>query len=165
MWNENKYYIYILQPTVSDIGILRRQLPICALIMKLLIHSQLQWFHSVICNETDGCRFCFCEMKIDMIFYWLLHHHWAHLGPTGPRWAPCWPHESCYLGSITEFDFDVLIQYYLSIPLSLILRPIPSQFIFLFVICISRIELQLKAQLISYTHTKGTWSCYWWVTT
>ena len=25
---------------------------------------------------------------------------WAHLGPTGPRWAPCWPHEPCYLGSI-----------------------------------------------------------------
>ena len=23
---------------------------------------------------------------------------WAHLGPTGPRWAPCWPHEFCYLG-------------------------------------------------------------------
>ena len=24
--------------------------------------------------------------------------HGAHLGPTGPRWAPCWPNESCYLG-------------------------------------------------------------------
>ena len=24
--------------------------------------------------------------------------HGAHLGPTGPRWAPCWPHEPCYLG-------------------------------------------------------------------
>ena len=23
---------------------------------------------------------------------------WAHLGPTGPRWAPCYPHELCYLG-------------------------------------------------------------------
>ena len=23
----------------------------------------------------------------------------AYLGPTGPRWAPCWPHELCYLGS------------------------------------------------------------------
>ena len=23
---------------------------------------------------------------------------WAHLGPTGPRWATCWPHELCYLG-------------------------------------------------------------------
>ena len=23
--------------------------------------------------------------------------HGAHLGPTGPRWAPCWPHEFCYL--------------------------------------------------------------------
>ena len=24
--------------------------------------------------------------------------HGAHLGPTGPRWAPCWPHDLCYLG-------------------------------------------------------------------
>ena len=24
--------------------------------------------------------------------------HGAYLGPTGPRWAPCWPHELCYLG-------------------------------------------------------------------
>ena len=23
--------------------------------------------------------------------------HGAHLGPTGPRWAPCWPREPCYL--------------------------------------------------------------------
>ena len=23
--------------------------------------------------------------------------HGVHLGPTGPRWAPCWPHELCYL--------------------------------------------------------------------
>ena len=26
--------------------------------------------------------------------------HGAHLGPTGPRWAPCWPHEPCYQGCI-----------------------------------------------------------------
>ena len=25
--------------------------------------------------------------------------HGAHLGPVGPRWAPCWPHEPCYQGS------------------------------------------------------------------
>ena len=24
--------------------------------------------------------------------------HGAHLGPTGPRWAPCWLHEPCYRG-------------------------------------------------------------------
>ena len=29
--------------------------------------------------------------------------HGAHLGPTSPRWAPCWPHELCYLGC---FDKD-----------------------------------------------------------
>ena len=27
-------------------------------------------------------------------------HHGAHLGPTGPRWAPCWPNELCYLGIV-----------------------------------------------------------------
>ena len=26
--------------------------------------------------------------------------HGAHLGPTGPKWAPCWPHELCYLGGV-----------------------------------------------------------------
>ena len=24
--------------------------------------------------------------------------HGAHLGPTGPRWTPYWPHKLCYLG-------------------------------------------------------------------
>ena len=24
---------------------------------------------------------------------------WGPSGPTGPRWASCWPHEICYLGS------------------------------------------------------------------
>ena len=24
-------------------------------------------------------------------------HYGVHLGSTGPRWAPCWPHEHCYL--------------------------------------------------------------------
>ena len=28
--------------------------------------------------------------------------HGAHLGPTGPRWAPCWPHELCYLGIVPD---------------------------------------------------------------
>ena len=31
--------------------------------------------------------------------------HLAHLGPTGPRWAPRRPHELCYLG---RFDMDYM---------------------------------------------------------
>ena len=27
-------------------------------------------------------------------------HHGVHLGPTGPRWGPCWPYELFYLGSL-----------------------------------------------------------------
>ena len=26
--------------------------------------------------------------------------HGAHLGPVGPRWAPCWPHQPCYQGNV-----------------------------------------------------------------
>ena len=29
--------------------------------------------------------------------------HGTHLGLTGPRWAPCWPHEPCYQGSYIEY--------------------------------------------------------------
>ena len=29
--------------------------------------------------------------------------HGAHLGPTGPRWAPCWPHKLCYFGYGVSF--------------------------------------------------------------
>ena len=28
--------------------------------------------------------------------------HGAHLGPVGPRWAPCWPHESYYQGCVSD---------------------------------------------------------------
>ena len=26
--------------------------------------------------------------------------HGAHLGPVGPKWAPCWPHEPHYQGCL-----------------------------------------------------------------
>ena len=32
-------------------------------------------------------------------------HHGAHLGPVGPRWSPCWPHEPCYQG---KFQYDMI---------------------------------------------------------
>ena len=38
--------------------------------------------------------------------------HGAHLGPTGPRWAPWWPHELCYLGR--NWQKYVLTEYVLS---------------------------------------------------
>ena len=30
---------------------------------------------------------------------------WGPFGATGPRWAPCWPHELCYLG----YSADIII--------------------------------------------------------
>ena len=31
-------------------------------------------------------------------------------GPTGPSWAPCWPHELCYLGLSRE-EVDPFIDF------------------------------------------------------
>ena len=36
----------------------------------------------------------------------LCGQHGAHLGPAGPRWAPCWPHEPCYQGSVVTLVLE-----------------------------------------------------------
>ena len=45
------------------------------------------------------------QLPESSLTYWLTYHpreqgswgqHGAHLGPVGPRWAPCGPHEPCY---------------------------------------------------------------------
>ena len=37
---------------------------------------------------------CWIQSKIAKF----MGQHGAHLGPVGPRWALCWPHEPCYQG-------------------------------------------------------------------
>ena len=34
--------------------------------------------------------------------------HGAHLGPVGPRWAPCWSHKPCYQGCPSRCFMHVL---------------------------------------------------------
>ena len=36
--------------------------------------------------------------------------HGAHLGPIGPRWAPCWSHELCYQGICPQEQRHLLVQ-------------------------------------------------------
>ena len=36
----------------------------------------------------------------------LQNHRPINLGPFGPRWAPCWPHEPCYQGCFPNFVED-----------------------------------------------------------
>ena len=48
-------------------------------------------------------QFCVVNPATHLTSNWLKQgsrgQHVVHLGPTGPRWAPCWPHELCYLGT------------------------------------------------------------------
>ena len=43
-------------------------------------------------------RTCRPPLKELSLIARFMGQHGAHLGPTRPRWAPCWPHEPCYLG-------------------------------------------------------------------
>ena len=55
-------------------------------------------------------NFCIVRFKLSLIARFM--GHGAHLGPTGPRWAPWWPHELCYLGCATRRAvFQCIIQW------------------------------------------------------
>ena len=78
-------------------------------------------FHQIIMDHAHGwhsvgsceqkCVFgrqAFVDIEANSIFDYSKFvfdsiHPWgqngAHLGPTGPRWAPCWPREPCHLGN------------------------------------------------------------------
>ena len=50
----------------------------------------VRWIHHV-CSSS--------VYHITTLIARFLGPKWAHLGPTGPMWVPCWPHELCYMGS------------------------------------------------------------------
>ena len=56
----------------------------------------------------------------------LWDQHGAHTGPTGPRWAPCWPHEPCYLGCYGRLHYNrlcnVIILSFVNSKLKFVLR-------------------------------------------
>ena len=49
----------------------------------LLVKSILSYFGKIVCWTTLIAKFMGPTL--------------AHLGPTGPRWTPLWPHDPCYL--------------------------------------------------------------------
>ena len=77
-----------------------------------------QWAGSITTERTE-CRklgigyvitsidLCRCTLMGFMGSIW----HGAQLGQTGPRWAPCWPNDPCYLGN---YSFISYLQRWLS---------------------------------------------------
>ena len=65
----------------------------------MLWHVNTSFMHCWPCLElkwkTENRRCCTGSAALQGSW----GQHGAHLGPIGPRWAPCWPHEPCYLGS------------------------------------------------------------------
>ena len=96
-------------PTVYDILKVIRQERCLSWQIDRMFVIWLDWFHPLLDSYVT-----FLQVRL-----WLGYHtfhkrarkaypdrsswgqHGAHLGPAGPRWAPCWPHEHCYLGRLT----------------------------------------------------------------
>ena len=55
------------------------------------------------------CIFCCCLQSVNNPDTKFMGQHGAHLGPVGPRWAPCWPHGPCYQGILTT-DMEVFTE-------------------------------------------------------
>ena len=69
---------------------------------RFLFQCLILWYicqHSCIFNSFSWLNIIFIILDV-LMFTKHVPGPWvgAHLGPTGPRWDPCWPHELCYLG-------------------------------------------------------------------
>ena len=60
---------------------------------KMMFVTHWAWSHLLVVGVDKGG-------KVGQIPWWQgsWGQHEAHLRQTGHRWAPCWPHELCYLG-------------------------------------------------------------------
>ena len=78
--------------------------------MKYIINMTTSWHEQTFCNYEPSVR----GSQWWQVNRWILFGkvypdskvHGAYVGPTGgrqgPRWDPFWPHDPCYLGSITS---------------------------------------------------------------
>ena len=48
------------------------------------------------------CLFSEWRPRVTTQIATFMGQHGAHLGPVGPIWAPCWPHEPCYQGTMVS---------------------------------------------------------------
>ena len=71
----------------------------------LCVYAHSQWEMASQCNTISHCLDTYTEWSLPCCnrprWQSLWGQRGAHLGPVGPRWAPCWPHKTCYLGNHT----------------------------------------------------------------
>ena len=70
-------------------------------IQYILIWSEYRFYHSrcqIIYCKNNVLKFVWYGIRSQPRWQFSCGPHGAQLGPVGPRWAPCWPHESCYQG-------------------------------------------------------------------
>ena len=68
---------------------------------QLSVPNYFREYHEKFSNYiVHQLHFLTCRYKCDWTRYIakFLESTGALLGPVCPRWAPCWPHEPCYLG-------------------------------------------------------------------
>ena len=90
----------------SHLNHIRKKDPRCEIcVRKLQYRIYFRSFH-IHTLRTNGFFLAFLKVELHMV-HWstvvslitrFMGPTWAHLGPVGPRWAPCRPHEPCYLG-------------------------------------------------------------------
>ena len=83
---------------------------IFSMLIKTGITTVLIW-----CSITDWTGKL--TAKVSCLIARFMGQHGAHLGLIGPRWAPCWPNELCYLGYHHNAPhYDCRVSFHLVIP-------------------------------------------------
>ena len=56
----------------------------------------VKWRHLLLTVDISNSLQSTSRVSVSSLIARFMGPTWAHLGSTGPRWAPCWPHEPCY---------------------------------------------------------------------
>ena len=111
--------------------------------------TSLYWIRTL-GNDSSllSCHIPWASWHLRSLAFWLFvqqqtPHYWiiitypknkvqgAKMGPTGPRWAPCWPHELCYLGN-ASFNTFSFVRYHFEVWCDLVIHHGTSRVKFLF---------------------------------
>ena len=86
----------------------QRELSLCSWSFYIFNHIQIYMLYVRLTRITAGsCGLTWKTYNSMAYFIWgkgprkqnSWGQHGVHLGPVGPKWAPCWPHEPCYQGT------------------------------------------------------------------
>ena len=82
----------------------------CQYLIKDIVSNTINTLWVLAYYDLFVAKGLFCRATILPQIAKFMGPTWAHLGPVGPKWSPCWPHAPCYQGRLFYMKHPALNQ-------------------------------------------------------